>query len=220
MHPLASYCWKVLLALYEADTPFNPIQINGVPKDQPDYVALWPIAKMPLLEDRGRVVPETSIIIDYLQDHHPGSANLVPTDREMAREARLWDRFFDLYLHTPMQQLVSDHMRPDDAKDQLGVGQARATLDTAYGMLDSRMAERDFVAGNAFSIADCAAFPPLFYLEAIHPYRSAYPALAAYFERLASRGSAQRVIHEAQPWFQYFPFCDALELRFVKSPTA
>jgi glutathione S-transferase len=215
MHPLASYCWKVLLALYEAGTAFRALQIDGPPRDQGDYAMLWPIAKMPLLQDGARIVPETSIIIDYLQDHHPGSAILIPADREQAREARLWDRFCDLYLHTPMQKLVSDHMRQEGTRDALGVEEARSTLDTAYGMLDRRMAERAWIADDRFSIADCAAMPPLFYLDAIHPYRSAYPALAAYFERLASRASAQRVIREAQPWFEYFPFHDALEPRFA-----
>jgi glutathione S-transferase len=220
MHPLASYCWKVLFALYETGTPFSSARVDGVPKDDVDYAALWPIAKMPLLQDGERIVPETSIIIEYLQDHHPGSTVLIPIDREIAREARLWDRFFDLYLHTPMQKLVSDHMRPDDAKDALGAQDARATLDTAYAMLDRRMADRVWAAGDALSIADCAAMPPLFYLEAIHPYRRAYPALAAYFQRLASRASAQRLIREAQPWFRYFPFCDSLEPRFVNAEAA
>ena len=220
MHPLASYCWKVLLALYEAGTTFRPNQIDGIPKDESDYVALWPIAKMPLLQDGARIVPETSIIIDYLQDHHPGTAILIPADRERAREARLWDRFSDLYLHTPMQKLVSDHMRPEGSRDTLGAEEARSTLDTAYGMLDSRMADRAWIAGDEFSIADCAAMPPLFYLDAIHPYRSAYRALAAYFERLAARASVQRVIREAQPWLRYFPFHDALEPRFVGAQAA
>lgn len=114
-----------------------------------------------------------------------------------------------------MQKLVSDHMRPEEARDALGAEEARSTLDTAYAMLDRRMAERAWIAGDDFSMADCAAMPPLFYLGAIHPYRSAYPALAAYFERLARRASAQRVIREARPWFRYFPFHDALEPRFM-----
>jgi glutathione S-transferase len=78
MHPLASYCWKVLVALYESETPFRPLQIDGVPKDNKAYVELWPIAKMPRLQDGELVLPETSIIIDYLQAHHPGSAVLIP----------------------------------------------------------------------------------------------------------------------------------------------
>jgi glutathione S-transferase len=215
MHPLASYCWKVLIALYENETPFLSVQVDGVPKANKAYADLWPIAKMPLLQDGAHVVPETSIIIEYLQLHHPGSISLIPADGDAARDVRLWDRFFDLYVHAPMQKFVSDRMRPESAKDPVGVDEARATLDTAYVMLNQRLTTHTWAAGKAFSMADCAAMPPLFYADAVHPYRGTYPALAAYFERLVNRPSVQRVIREAQPWFQYFPFVEGLDPRFL-----
>ena len=161
-------------------------------------------------------MPETSIIIDYLQTHRPGSAILIPAEADAAREVRLWDRFFDLYVHTPMQKFVADRLRPEGSKDPFGVEEARTTLDTAYAMLEARMANRTWAVGEAFSMADCSAMPPLFYAEAVHPYRATHPALAAYFERLIARPSAQRVLREAQPWFQYFPFVSALEPRFLR----
>ena len=138
-HPLASYCWKVLIALYELGTPFRIEQVDGRPKDSETFAEMWPIAKMPLLQDRALIVPETSVIIEYLQAHHPGSVILIPGDADAGREVRLWDRFFDLYVHTPMQKLVSDRLRPEGTKDPAGVGDARATLDTAYAMLEHRM---------------------------------------------------------------------------------
>ena len=220
MHPLASYCWKVLVALYESGTPFQAEQIDGVPKDDAAYAGLWPIGKMPLLQDGDRVVPETSIIIDYLQAYHPGTAVLIPAENDEAREVRLWDRVFDLYVHAPMQKIVADRLRSEGTKDSVGVEEAHAILDTAYAMLERRMTARTWVAGEAFSMADCAAMPPLFYLNAVRPYRAIYPALAAYFERLVSRPSVQRVIHEAQPWLPYFPFADALEPRFLAAQPA
>ncbi len=220
MHPLASYCWKVLVALHESETPFRSNQIDGMPKDNKAFADLWPLAKMPLLQDGEHVVPETSIIIEYLQARHPGAAVLIPAEADAAREVRLWDRFFDLYVHTPLQKIVSDRLRPGGAKDALGVEEARAILDNAYATLDRRMAGREWVAGDAFSMADCAAMPPLFYVDAVHPYRAAYPALAAYFERLLLRSSVRRVIREAQPWLQHFPFADALEPRFLAATPA
>ncbi len=215
MHPLASYCWKVLVALHESEIPFCSVRIDGVAKHNKGYADLWPLAKMPLLQDGEHVVPETSIIIEYLQAHHKGAAILIPADGDAAREVRLWDRVFDLYVHTPLQKFVSDRLRPEGGKDALGVEEARATLDGAYAMLDRRMAGREWVAGDAFSMADCAAMPPLFYVDAVYPYRAAYPALAAYFERLLLRTSVQRVIREAQPWLPYFPFADSLEPPFL-----
>lgn len=220
MHPLASYCWKVLLALYETGIPFQTVEIDGHPTENAAYANLWPIAKMPLLQDGEVVVPESSIIIDYLQVRHRGSIDLIPADADAAREVRLWDRFFDLYVHTPMQKIVLDRLRPDSGRDPVGVDEARDTLDTAYAMLDRMLTARPWAAGDTFSMADCAAMPPLFYVDAVHPYRAAYPALSAYFERLVGRPSAQRVIREAQPWMHCFPFADALEPRFMGAQIA
>jgi glutathione S-transferase len=216
-HPLASYCWKVLLALYESGTRFEPALVQGPPKDDTKLSALWPIAKMPLLYDAARkqATPETSIIIEYLQVHYPGSAKLLPEDHLRLLDVRLWDRFFDLYVHTPMQKIVADRLRADADRDPAGVGDAKATLDTAYGMLEARAGSQTWAVGGSFTLADCSAMPALFYAEAVHPFTGKYPALAAYFGRLVERASSRRVIEEARPYFQYFPFFDALDPRFT-----
>jgi glutathione S-transferase len=219
MHPLSSYCWKVLIALDEAQTPFSIQMIEGHPSANETFRSLWPIAKMPLLRDsaRDRVLPEATIIIEYLHQHCPGAACLIPADPDAQVEVRLWDRLFDLYVHTPVQKQVGDRLRPPEQKDPAGVADARATLDTAYGLLDERMRSREWAAGSAFTMADCAAFPPLFYGAAVQPYASRYPALARYFERLLTRPSVQRAIDGARPYFHFFPMHEALEPRFTRS---
>jgi glutathione S-transferase len=216
-HPLAAYCWKVLIALYEAQTPFKGEMLNGRPSDDAAFTALWPIAKMPVLQDaaRGQIVPETSIIIDYLDQYYPGPARMIPADPDLAREVRLWDRIFDLYVSTPMQKHVSDRLQPEGQKDPAGVVAAKATLDAAYAMLEARMATRTWAVGEAFTLADCAALPALFYAEPVHPFSANHPALAAYLDRLVARPSVRRVLAEAKPWLQYFPFNEALSPRFA-----
>lgn len=215
-HPLSSYCWKVLLALYETHTPFALVEIQGRPKSDPALSSFWPIGKMPLLFDaaRNESVPESSIIIEYLQQHYATKAALIPPSPAASLETRLWDRFFDLHLHSCMQKRVSDRLRPDHEKDPTGVADANATLDTAYAMLEQRMATRKFVAAEHFTMADCAAMPALFYADAIRPFSNAHPALAAYFERLIARPAGRRIIREAQPFFQYFPFQATLDPEF------
>jgi glutathione S-transferase len=216
-HPLASYCWKVLLALYETETPFENAPVDGPPKEHAKLLALWPVGKMPVLYDAARkqATPETSIIIEYLHLHYPGSVTLLPDDPSRLLDVRLWDRFFDLYVHTPMQKLVADRLRPDADKDPAGVRDAKETLDTAYGMLEYRAGSQTWAVGGSFTLADCSAMPALFYAEAVHPFTPKYPALAAYFDRLIDRAASRRVIEEARPYFQYFPFRDALDPRFT-----
>jgi len=207
-HPLSSFCHKALIALYENGTPFTPNIVNLM--DDGERTALrklWPIGKFPVLRDdaRGETVPESSIIIEYLDQHYPGTTRFIPADREQMRETRLRDRFFDLYLHLPMQRIVGERLRPADRKDPHGLEEARTTADTALGMVEQQMAARQWAMGDAFTIADCAAAPPLFYLDKMAPLRARYPNAAAYLDRLKQRPSYARVLQEAEPYMQFFP---------------
>jgi len=208
MHPLASYCWKVLIALYENHTPFEPRLVDlGDPAVAAAFKALWPTGKMPLLRDaaRDRTVPETSIIIDYLQTWYPGPVRLIPDEAEAALRVRLLDRLFDLYVQEPMQKIVGDRIRPDDARDPYGVAHARDQLAMAYDLLEAELAGNGWAAGEAFSLADCAAAPALFYANKVAPLTDAHPKVSAYLHRLLARPSFSRVLREAEPYFAMFP---------------
>jgi glutathione S-transferase len=207
-HPLASYCWKVLIALYEKEVAFDFHQVDlGDPDSRAAFAALWPMAKMPVLEDRARgaVVPETSIIIDYLDAYHPGAIRLVPDEADAARDVRLWDRIFDNYVQTPMQKIVADRLRPQDRKDVLGVEEARASLATALDMIEREVMGKQWVRGDSFTLADCAASPALFYADKVMPLAGKWPEALALLERLKARPGFARVLAEAEPWFKYFP---------------
>lgn len=217
-HPLASYCHKVLIALYEAGTPFEAVTVDlGDPGAHARLVELWPVGKLPVLQDAGRGVTllEASIIIEHLDQAHPGPEPMLPADPDRRLQARLWDRFFDLYVQGPMQKIVFDSFRPEDQKDAPGVAEAEQQLRQAYAMVERHMAGRDWAAGEAFSIADCAAAPALFFAGILVPFGADHPALEGYFERLVARPSVRRVLVEAQPWFEYFPFRERIPPRFL-----
>lgn len=207
-HPLSSFCHKALIALYENEVPFTPKLVDlGDPGQRAEFQALWPIGKFPVLQDeaQGRMIPESTIIIEYIGQHHPGKRRLIPEDPGQARETRLRDRFFDLYVHEPMQKIVGDRLRPEGATDPHGVDHARKTMRTALGMLEQDMASRTWATGEAFSLADCAAAPALFYGDKVMPIAEHHPNVASYLERLMQRPSYARVLREAQPYFSMFP---------------
>ena len=161
-HPLSSYCWKALIALYENDTPFTFRLLDfGNEASAGAFRALWPLAKMPVLVDGERVIVESSIVIEYLALHHPGPVPLIPADPDAALEVRRLDRIFDNYVMTPMQKIVGDRLRPADWGDPHGVEEARQLLDTSFGWLERELAGRTWASGEAFSLADCAAAPSL-----------------------------------------------------------
>jgi glutathione S-transferase len=207
-HPLASFCWKALIALDENDTPFEPYVVDLANEtSRAEFKKIWPIGKFPVLRDDARdvTVPESSIIIEYLSQHYPGRSQLVPTDADLARQTRLRDRFYDLYVHEPMQKIVGDRLRPPGKNDPHGVEQARAQLQTAYGMIDREMAAKTWAMGDAFTMADCAAAPALFYANKVLPFDGTHKNAAAYLGRLMKRPSFARTVKEAQPYFALFP---------------
>src|SRR5689334_3643950 len=145
-HPLSSFCQKVLIALYENGTPFAPNSVNLQDEgDRNALLKLWPIGKFPVLQDkaRERVVPESSIIIEYLDQHYPGKTKFIPADPDAARQMRMRDRFFDLYVNVQMQKVVTDRIRPPGTNhDPFGVEQARGTLKVALDLIDEAMSKK------------------------------------------------------------------------------
>ncbi len=206
-HPLASFCWKPLIAVYEAGVPIDPVVVDlGDPRSKADFLAVWPFGKFPVLIDSvsGETVPESTIIIEYLAERLPQAARLMPEDARVRREARLLDRIFDHYVQEPMQKIVGDRIRPEGRRDPFGVAQAHEDIRTAYRMLEPRLEGRPWAAGETFSLADCAAAPALFYADKVEPL-GAHAGLAAYLKRLLERPSFARVIEEARPYFHLFP---------------
>lgn len=203
-HPFSSYCQKALIAFYENDTPFTLRMVED-PKVTEELAALWPMKRFPILRDGGRVVLETSIIIEYLQIHHPGPVKLIPDDLDLALEVRMLDRFFDNYVMTPQGKFTFNALRPAEDRDPYGVEEARRMLETSYAWLDVRMAARTWAVGDSFSLADCAAAPSLFYADWTHPIPDSLRHLKAYRARLLARPSFARAVEEARPYRHYFP---------------
>jgi glutathione S-transferase len=207
-HPFASFCQKVLVALYENETPFTAKLVDlGDPESRAAFLKVWPIGKFPVLRDdaRNELVPESTIIIEYLAQHHPGRAALVPAEPDLARLTRLRDRFYDFHVEEPMQKIVGDRLRPEGQHDPFGVEQAKAALRTAYGIIEQQMAGSTWATGESFSMADCGAAPALFYANIVVPFGDEYPNVKAYSSRLMARPSFARVVKEAEPYFELFP---------------
>lgn len=207
-HPLSSFCWKVLVALYENGTSFEWEHLDLMDGEAAArFARLSPTGKMPALVDEARdlTLSESSIIIEHLDRAYPGPVRFIPADADSAREVRFWDRFYDLYVHAPMQRVIANRLRPTGARDPFGTEQAISELKQAYGRAEAAMDGRTWAAGEAFSLADCAAAPALHYAGKVAPFAADHPALAAYLSRLEARPSFARVLAEAQPYAHMFP---------------
>lgn len=207
-HPLASFCWKALIAFYENGTAFEPIIVNhGDEASLAAFKAVWPLAKMPVLVDEGRgcTVAESTVVVEYLDTHYPGRSPLIPRQPDRAWQARMWDRVLDNHVHESMQKIVLDRLRPSGESDAFGVEQARDQLREMYGFLDSSLGAGPWTTGQNFTLADCSAAPALFYADTVEPIGTAHEKLSAYLDRLMARASFARVLQEAEPYFEMFP---------------
>lgn len=205
-HPLSSYCWKAKIGLYETGLSFETQLVAPYEEaSRAAHYARWPIGKMPVLEDtdRGQIIPETSVIIEYVQTFHAPAAGLIPADAEDALRVRMLDRVFDGYVMEPMSRVVAENFR--GGEDPVGVAQADALLAKAYDWLEGELKGRTWAAGEAFTLADCAAAPSLYYADKVLPFRAGHPTLGAYLDRLIARPSFARTLQEAQPVWHMFP---------------
>jgi len=205
-HPFSSYTQKVLVALYENDTPFEFRCLGpDTPQHAAEWLRRWPLRKFPLLVDGGRSVVETSIVIEYLQLTHPGPLRLLPDDPLQALEVRFMDRFFDLHVMNMVQHAVNGALTGDAARRADGLATATEKLELAYAWLEGYLADRTWAAGADFSLADCAASPALFYADWTHRIGQQYPVLRAYRARLLARPSFARAVDEARQYRPLFP---------------
>jgi glutathione S-transferase len=208
MHPLSSYCWKTLVALYEAGVPFEKQIVDlSNPDEREAFVRMTPLGKFPVLvdEDAKKAFPESSIIIEYLAMKFSSAAKLIPSDPDLALRVRLSDRFYDLYVHNKMQRIVADRIRPAEQKDPAGVARYRSEMEIALALVDRDMASGGWATGLTFTMADCAAAPALYYANQVAPLGDNHPGAARYLERLMARPAFARVLAEAQPYFDMFP---------------
>jgi glutathione S-transferase len=202
-HPFASYCQKVLIALYELELPFDRVLVEG----REEHLELWPLGSIPVLvdTDAGLTIPESTTAIEYI-DALAGGGRLIPSDPGEALQARLWDRIVDNHVANKMSKIVTDNLRPEGRDDPEGVAEARKTLSTAYGVLERQLFGRAWLAGDAFTVADCAAAPPLFYCRAVHRWDAeAHPQVTRYYRDLLARPSFARVVEEARPYRELLP---------------
>ncbi|WP_449405653.1 glutathione S-transferase family protein [Massilia phosphatilytica] len=205
-HPFSSYTQKVLVALYENDTPFEFRCLGpDTPQHAQEWLQRWPLRKFPLLVDGARNVVETSIVIEYLHLTHPGPVRLLPDDPHAALDVRFMDRFFDLHVMSMVQHAVNGALTGIAAKRADGLALATEKLELAYAWLEGHLADRVWAAGEHFSLADCAAAPALFYADWTHPIAARYPVLRAYRARLLARPSFARAVDEARPYRSLFP---------------
>ena len=202
---LSTYSQKALLALYEKGVNFTPVIINLMDEQaRAEYKKIYPLGKIPLLMGDDLFVPESTSIIEFLETQFPNQGTkLIPSDPIAARKVRFKDRMNDLYVNEQIAIIFFDGRKPVEKRNPEAVAKAQQILNLTFGYMEGELANNPTAGqGDNFTMADCAAFAPLFYAQFVHPY-SHLPNLTAYFNRLMTRPSVQRLMVELQPALQF-----------------
>lgn len=147
-HPLSPYSRKVTIAVAMRKDPIelSEIQLGGGALKRPEFVAMSPFGKMPVLETPDGPIFESTSIIELLED--AGPRVLLPDS--LKRLARHWDRIADHYLLPPYATLFWEAGTPK-------ADEARKTAKTAYEVLANRLKTNRFLAGESFTLGDVGA---------------------------------------------------------------
>ena len=207
-HPFSSYTWKALIALYEKgiDFEFRGLDTADDPAHWDELRVILPTGQFPVLDDGGHIVPESTIIIEYLDQRFPETQPLVPLDAKCALDVRLLDRMFDSHFEARFQAVVGEYLpfiteKPDPKR----IERAMNGLLSMYPWFEARLPDAGWACGDLFTMADCSGAPALFYADWTQPIPEQYPKLRAYRARLLARPSVSRCVEDARPYRHYFP---------------
>ena len=198
--PLSTYSQKVMIAFNEKGISYEPELVDLTsPEGREAYAKINPIGKVPFLKPSDDwMVPESTSIIEYLEDKFPETPRLIPASGgDAARQVRFMDRMSDLYYNDQITELLFQKIdfRP---QDEQRAARARKYAAMTYSYWDERLASQPWLCGDSFTMADCAAIPPMFYAQNAAPFAD-YPNVVAYWQRAQERPSYAKVKAEFEP---------------------
>lgn len=196
--PLSTYSQKVLIAMHEKGFEYEPELVHLMDEAaRNEYRKVYPMGKIPMLmTDEDHMIPESSIIIEYLDSL--GGDRLIPEDPERARKTRFKDRMYDNYLNDSIVTLFFQSRKPEADQDPERIQAAKYRAEVMYGFMESEFGNQDYANGDTFSMSDCAAAAGLCYAPYLMPFDDR-PNISAYWKRLMERESLQKVHAELAP---------------------
>lgn len=199
-NPLSTYSQKVMIAFNEKGIAYEPELVNLMsPEGRAAYEKINPLGKVPFLKpNEDWQVPESTSIIEYLEDKFPGTPRLIPAaGGDAARLVRFMDRMSDLYYTDPVVELQFQ-LLGFRAKDEERAARARKHITMTYSHWDKGLASQPWMCGASFTMADCSAIPAMFYAQSAAPF-ALYPNVVAYWQRAQQRPSYAKVKAEFEP---------------------
>jgi glutathione S-transferase len=197
---LSTFTRKVRLALVEKGVEYR---LEAASMGSAKVRSLHPLGKIPVIEDQGAVIPDSSVIIAYLERAYP-QRPLYPADaRDLGRA--LWlEEYADTRLREAtvpfFAERVGKQLFPGKAPDEEALGRAAALRDEAFDYLERECGGGEFAVGERFSVADLAIGAQLvtYRQGGGEPPAERWPRLARYFAALQARPAWMPILAEEE----------------------
>jgi glutathione S-transferase len=180
---------KVLWCCAELDVPFERVDLGGPfgGNTDPDYLRLNPNGLVPTISDEGFVLWEANVIVRYLAAKH-GAGSLWPGDLAVRADADRWMDWQMGTLWAAMRPVFVGlvRTRPEE-RDRTSIEAARKETAETWRILDSHLADRDYVTGSSFTMGDIPLGATAYRWLQLEVEGPPLPNVRAWYERLCER---------------------------------
>jgi glutathione S-transferase len=185
---------RVKIALAEKGLAWEGIWVKLAKREQksPEHLKRNPYGKIPVLDDDGKILFESCIINEYLEDKYPNPP-LMPKEPYLRARGRILVDYALNYLHEPYWALRGEIMmkKNEAERDQKIIAETRAELVKRLAYLETELGDKPFMLGE-FSLVDIDIFPRFPRMESFGVIPSpSLPRLSAWYERMKQRPSVQ-----------------------------
>lgn len=197
---LSNFASKSRLAIYEKGAKIEIVPIPGGDLKSVEYLKIYPMGKTPALEVDGRILGESEVINEYLEDRFPAPP-LLPKDPDGRARSRSVSRFHDLYLEPPLRALFPQVAAAE--KDKKLIAEKLAEIATRLDQLEATIGS-PYAIGASFTLADCALIPTFFFLNVVPPLfggkgpLEGHARTAAWWAKVQERDAVKKVLGEQQ----------------------
>lgn len=187
---------KVLWCLTELGLTYQQKDAGGPfgGLDTPEYLAMNPNKTIPTYQDGEFILWESNAILSYLADKYD-DGTLLPHNAEFRARAAQWMYWSDGSLFPYIKAMMGLLVRtPAEQRDPARVEELKQALNRLIAMLNDDLAQRDYIAGDTFSIADIALVPLLYPWREVCHDRPDFPHIEHWFARIETRPAYRDIV--------------------------
>jgi glutathione S-transferase len=191
----SSNCDRVKIALSEKKLAWEGVSVSLAKREQknPDHLKRNPYGKIPVIDDGGKILFESCIINEYLDEKYPDPP-LMPTDPYLRARGRILIDYALNYIHAPYWALRGEAMKPAPERNQTAQKEHQAALRELLRYLEEDLSGKHYFLGD-FSLTDIAIIPRFLRMESYGAMPALeLPELNAWLGRMKERPSVRAIL--------------------------